>query len=200
MFDEYMNLFSGAVSRTAEHGFGMNEYGRLKLKPSKKKYSSPENKEGLLKHFFRCLGNVKAEDINSRSAIELLIIFKPYLEDYLDVSTMITIGGLDYKGIKTIQFGEKEIEALHYKIIPEYRSVNVHVWLTLPTTEIIDISYLEIVNNQRGLPFKSQAEFEYIFDKIDNIYMNEHFTYKPMLVGVDSLNKLNLIKYKDQLI
>ncbi len=196
MFDEYMNLFSEAVSRTTANGFDLPEQGDLKLKTMKKKFSTPETKAGVLKHFFQCMGNVKAEDISYSNSIEIVARFKPYLEDYLDTSSMLTIGGLNFKGINTIQFSEKEVEILFHKIIPDYRNVNVHAWLTLPTAEIIDISYLEICNNLRGLPFKNQKEFEYIFDKLDNIYINEHLTYKPVLVGIGSLKKLNLLPNK----
>ncbi|MBA3682818.1 MAG: hypothetical protein H0W73_16890 [Bacteroidetes bacterium] len=200
MFEEYQQLFSESIFRTIESGITISQDELVKLRVSKKRYSQPESKAGLLKYMFSCLGNIKPDDINGNNGIQNILRFKPYLEDYLDTATTLTIGGVNYKGKLSIDFGTKEVRTLLYDLMPDYNKINVHVWLTLPTLEIIDLTFLEMQNNQRGLSFNNPREFEYIFDSLDNISYKESITYKPMLLGCDSLYKLDLVSPKLKLI
>ncbi len=200
MFDEYYRLFSEAVSRTSDSGITISENEIVKLKASRKRYSLPDNKRGLLKYMFSCLGNLKPVDIDGSIGIQKIVRFKPYLEAYLDTRTTITIGAVNYKGQLSTHFNNNDLKTLLPGLMPDYNKVNVHVWLTLPTLEVIDLTFLEIQNNLRGLSFNNPREFEYIFDSLDNILYKENISYKPMLLGSDTLHKLNLISTKFELI
>lgn len=199
MTDSYKNLFSKAINRTIQMGFDLSIKDIRSNKKARNIYSSEENKKRVLSHLFSCFANLKAEYIDTHS-VELNLRFKPYLEDYLNCPITLTIGGASKKGEAKFNFSENEPEILNDKTTPDYKRKVPHIWFTLPSLEIIDLTFLEHINNQRGLPFESRNEYEYIFDSIDSVYLKEQVTYKPVFVGIGSLTKLNLINNNNDFI
>jgi hypothetical protein len=193
MVNKYKNLFSEAVNRTVQMDMDLTVKDLIVANKKKREYKNKENKTGVLNHLFRCLRDLNA-DYLEKNSVELNVKFKPYLEDYLNCPVALTIGGVYFKGKETFSLKDGDLNGLRYKTAFQNKDMNPHVWFTLPSLEIIDLTFLELFNNKRGLPFRFQKEYEYIFDSINNIYENEKVTYLPTLIGVESLIKMDLIK------
>ncbi|MDP1801134.1 MAG: hypothetical protein Q8L81_07280 [Bacteroidota bacterium] len=193
MVNQYKNLFSEAIRRTVQLDIGIT-VNDLKLGDKKsKEYKNKENKAGVLNHLFRCLRDLNSTYLEEDS-IELNVKFKSYLEDYLNCPVALTIGSVYFKEKEVFSLKDGDLNDLRYKTSFQNKNINPHVWFTLPSLEIIDLTFLELFNNKRGLPFRFQKEYEYIFDSIINIYETEKITYLPTLIGVESLIKMDLIK------
>ncbi len=187
MLNAYKNLLSEAFERANKMDADTKSVSIMADNKRRITYTNEENKTGVLKHLFRCLGDIKADYVR-HNGTEMHLKFKSYLEDYLNCKVVLTIGGVYFKGKEVFRFNEYNINQF------SGTEINPHVWYTLPSMEIIDLTFLEYYNYKRGLPFRYQKEYEYVFDSIDNIYKNENITYMPTLVGSESLNRINLKK------
>ncbi|MFA6191814.1 MAG: hypothetical protein WC665_05615 [Sulfurimonas sp.] len=112
---------------------------------------------------------------------------KKILDEQLDYNFMYTIGYIELDGEPRFKSTEKDLFKMIQNSRPDYNNdgVKIHVWLTLPSMEIVDLT----------LPTTLQYKFPEIPDgsvlkmHTDN---NHYLRYKPQLVGDDFFKKLKV--------
>lgn len=70
------------------------------------------------------------------------------------IDAIYTLGWMSYGGHPVYQFGPRDVEHWLARGMPDRRRIDVHAWVTLPSGEIIDASWLTtvgIVQNRREL-------------------------------------------------
>jgi len=70
------------------------------------------------------------------------------------IGAIYTLGWMSYREHPVYRFGEADVRRWLVHGIPDPRKVDVHAWITLPSAEIIDPSWLStvgIVQNKRDL-------------------------------------------------
>ncbi len=187
----YQNVFLEAIDRTLKFKMELPNEDLGFLGKAQKAFSNTDNVKGVFTHVHRSLGGFTAEDLKG-ACIKYGILAKPYFENYLDTKAVLTVGYVIDNGTELYKFGDTEINNLIRRMPEKYTKAVVHVWLTLPSFEIIDLTYLESKRNLAGLPFNEEIGFSYVFESVENLYLKQRLVYCPMLVGVDSLFKLGL--------
>jgi hypothetical protein len=112
------------------------------------------------------------------------------LKKELNIDSLITLGSFSTKGRKLFY---ESFQKLKYRINHKDYStpaINLHAWLTLPDYSIIDLT---LVSALKFLKQLSEIPYNNIYF-IDSKYQNKTspYSYHPILVGFDYLNKIRL--------
>lgn len=191
MIEIYKNRFSDAIARTARLGFDLPNEELLKLRLIGELFCTDENRIGLMQHLQQELGNFFGEE-REFNAIQACLAAKNSVEEFLGVSAIFTWGGVEHNGTNVFRCNQDDIMQLYNKQLPKEGRLNAYAWLTLPSFEVIDLSYLELL--QRREDKVSNAAFtKYIFGDVKEVYGKHHLVYSPMMVGTDSLIKLSQV-------
>ena len=111
-------------------------------------------------------------------------LLKPYVDEFFGVDSTITVGHIDRKvGGKT--FFEPFEQRLEYLRSPiDLKSpINIHVWLTLPTLEILDFTLPSTLAKAYNLKHLEGAIIGQHGDDDNDLF------YKPEFVGQEFLYK-----------
>ena len=111
---------------------------------------------------------------------------RPILEEWLQHPVYYTIGWVDDgspRGLHRIDEATivDKLANGHHEA-----TINLHAWLTLPTMEVIDLA---LANTFAVVHNKPEAYGSVISQKADDL---KGFSYKPMLVGSDFLEKIGV--------
>jgi len=115
---------------------------------------------------------------------------KSYLENLLHTKVYYTIGSLNICGEPCFKLTEERIDDhLKTNILEKKFSFNGHVWLTLPTMEIVDLTYptIDLIETE---DFEGYAPI--IAEHSDDLQKNG-IVYNPMLVGKEFMYEINEI-------
>lgn len=197
MDDSYKRYFVEAVGRTAKFQINTPLEDLIRLGNHTEKYVTPENQTGVGLHIYKSLGGFTAEEITAQ-CIKYSMMSKPLIDEYLGIRTILTVGYVIDRGNEVFKFGENDIINMMNQSPEKYQNklANVHVWLTLPSFEIFDLTYRESKNTIANNPFNSERGFDFIFNSLESLYYKQQLAYVPMLVGEDSIFKLGLAKHE----
>jgi hypothetical protein len=191
----YKEEFLKAAERTMAENYSLPNIFALmgKYKP----YRTGDTYEALYRLFMTNfaevdgtidLSKVKGQCLNYHTAIADL------MKKEFAVSPTLTIGYVNFLGKDFYKFEKmesslvREIECSHLKVI------DIHVWLTLPSFEIIDLTFLAHYAFLNSLPEKQQmlkkaTDFPYFFGSAEFLFTQENIIFHPKYVGDDVLLK-----------
>ena len=129
-------------------------------------------------------------DLLVAQCLEIHFKLKPYVDNFFGVNSTLTIGHVEGKigGKAFYEPLEKRIEYLKTPVDIK-SSINIHIWLTLPTLEILDFTLPSTL--AKALDLKD-LEGAIIGQHGDDD--NDHF-YKPEFVGKEYLYKTGLMRF-----
>jgi|GEM_PF-5170865 len=190
----YKSCFAEAIGRTAKYQIELSNEDIRSIWTHDRKYVTKENYTSVGQHIFNSIGANHAYH-TAFECLKYSVLSKPLIDEYLGIKTLLTIGYIVENGREPYKFSEVDIINMIHRTPTKYFNQNacIHIWLTLPSFEIFDLTLLETKNTSNGNPFHKGRGYDYIFDSIENIFNRYKFTYMPMLIGVDSLVKLNLL-------
>lgn len=192
MNEIYKSRFSDAIARTARLGFDLPNEELTKLRLNAALFFNYENKEGLLQHLSRVLGNLR-DQIEGDNGIHMSLAAKSAIEEYLGVPAIFTWGAMEHKGAHVFKCEQEEIMSLFNHILPKPGKINIHAWLTLPSFEVIDLFYLDYFSRQKDKVSSPEKTFDYIFGDVKDVFGSQQIVYSPMMIGSDSLIKLSQV-------
>lgn len=195
MDDSYTKYLVDAVIRTAKFQIAPPLEDLKNLGNVRVSYSTPENQIGVGLHIYKSLGGFTHEDIIAQ-CIKYSLFSKPLIDEYLGIRTILTVGYVIDKGNEVFKFGDSDIINMMNQTPEKHhnKKAGVHVWLTLPSLEIFDLTYRESNKTINNIPLNNERSFDFIFNSLESLYYKEQLVYVPMLVGEESLFKLNLVK------
>jgi hypothetical protein len=138
---------------------------------------------GLPKAMFDAVGTLTNADLVAQ-CFSIHDRLRLPLERFLKVPILYTLGYVHTPPVDRFRQTEEQLVAL-LKTGLDSRAVNLHVWLTLPTMEILDISLatsMAVANNWtsgHGSAISGHAD-----------RLNSGMRYHPMLIGEDFLRKI----------
>jgi len=119
------------------------------------------------------------------------------LQEILHCDLLITIGYVDYLGKSNYLHDETVILSWIKSSPQQLTSREIHVWLTLPTLEIIDptiiASFLHVNSNILGPDVKDYRNL--IFGRPDDLSGENCIIHKPQFVGLEFLNNIGALAY-----
>jgi hypothetical protein len=197
MENAYQHLLAEAIVRNLKFGIDVpNDELRSLRTNSHTSFSTLDNIQGAFSHVYKSLGGFSSDDLKG-NCIKYGIEAKSLFDEYLGITSVLTVGYVIDNGKEYYRFGEQGIERLINRMPEKNHKINAHVWLTLPTFEVLDLTYLETKQNLAGMPFTTETGFKYVFDSVVGVYFKHKLEYCPMLVGQDSLFKLGFASYQN---
>ncbi|RPE30886.1 hypothetical protein EC846_1588 [Acinetobacter sp. BIGb0102] len=174
--------FSNAVKNTLKNGLGT-------YKSFKKTNQRLVTDESLLEFHDYIKHLNLTPDLLVAQCLGVHYALKPYVDEFYGVNSILTIGHIERK-VGGKAFYEPMEERITYFSQPRdiTKPTNIHVWLTLPTLEILDftlpttLSYVCGIKEWEGAVIAQHGDDE-----------NDHF-YKPEFVGIEFLYKAGLLK------
>lgn len=189
MNQAYQRDFRNAILRTGKFRMHAPFEDIVRFPTERRTFETKENKQGAFLHVHKSLDKFTSDDVTAQ-CIRYSLFSKPYFDEYLNAKTVITLGSLIDDGKEHFKFDDAYIYRRITSAANLENTANIHVWLTLPSFEIIDLTYLESKKNIAGKPFSKETCFEYIFSNAQSIYTDKDILYRPMLVGEDALAKM----------
>ncbi|MDB5255569.1 MAG: hypothetical protein JWM14_264, partial [Chitinophagaceae bacterium] len=115
------------------------------------------------------------------------------IEDIISCETIITIGYIDFLG-KSAFYELLEVINTWFLDDKVYapKERNIHVWLTLPTMEIVDITILASFMKAAPNLFVEAKDFRQCFLGFPNDKGATGFVHRPQFVGKEFLYKTGL--------
>lgn len=172
----YHAKFQKAIKRTSKLGLILP-----KINFSDKIYLTEEYQEQLFSGFANEI--YSTNEINAQ-CMNFSYRAKEYFNTISDNNFMYTIGYVNYNN--TLMFKQTE-KSLKYMLKNGIQSVdgsiNIHVWLTLPSMEIIDLTLATTLSKVWNRPELKGRIFLRHADEFDGM------EYVPLLVGDDFLRK-----------
>lgn len=118
----------------------------------------------------------------------------PSVIKVLGVEPAFTLGYVSHREVFFNQFSVEDIRQYLADADPKESSpINVHAWLTLPTLEIIDMTFLT-TNFRYFLDQGLQPWMKFITGHPDALRTTMNLAYHPMLVGVNLFEKKSTMK------
>ena len=176
-FSSYKSQFEEAYKRTL----------KFDLHPPKVRYSNDiflgdyflREVPNLLKKWF---GNIAPADLVV-NCMGFNLNIQPLLEEYLSSDVYYTIGYILLEK-KTYFYIEDNIIKSMLENIFNFKPLNIHVWLALPTMEILDFTFASTFANANNNPI---CDGGIIAEKADNL--KGDISYHPVLIGDELLRK-----------
>lgn len=137
----------------------------------------------LLKKWF---GNIASADLVA-NCMGFNLNIQRLLEDYLSSDVYYTIGYI-LLGKKPYFYIDDNIIRSMLENRFNFKPLNIHVWLTLPTMEIIDFTFASTFANANNNPI---CDGGIIAEKADNL--KGDISYHPVLIGDELLRKHGVI-------
>lgn len=110
----------------------------------------------------------------------------------IGLKTELTIGYVNMFGQDFYKFENIEDIKERPTDHPLVKKIDIHVWLTLPSLEILDFTFLahfHFVNAdpEKKVLLKKASNFDFLFGSADRLFQIEHSTHHPLYIGKDVL-------------
>lgn len=180
-FISYKSQFEEAYKRTL----------KLDLHPPKARYSNDiflgdyflREAPNLLKKWF---GNIAPADLVA-NCMGFNLSIRPLLEEYLFSDVYYTIGYILLNKKSYFYIDDNIIRSMLENRF-DFKPLNIHVWLTLPTMEILDFTLASTFAHANNT---SIYDGGIIAEKADNL--KSDISYHPVLIGDELLRKHGVI-------
>lgn len=178
----YVQRFNEALERT--HEFKLDAPTTVKF--DRNQIYLTDKAQAQFPYFLReAVGELSLLDLVAQCH-SIHFRLKPVLEDFFGCPLYYTIGWIEYTtGKNMFKFDNDYIRLLLDK--GRQPRLNLHVWLTLPSTEVIDVS---IATSFAVLHNEMEHAGDIIARKADEL---KGMAYHPMLVGDDLLRQAGYI-------
>lgn len=180
---EYINLFDNAKQRTEEFAFNVPKSALI---TTNQNILTKDKLLVIADTFSSVFKNWSNSDFVGK-CLKSHIVFQPYLEKAISVPVTYTVGYIKGKSQNFFEFSEADANNWISNGISKNK-VKLHSWLSLPSGEIIDLTFL--------LTFAKFNEIDaqkghFIADYPKKLHGIE---YVPMFLGVEFLKKIGALK------
>ncbi|HEQ3590680.1 TPA: hypothetical protein VGT17_005443 [Vibrio harveyi] len=174
---KYLEEFELAIERSR----------RLKLsdthfKPLEAKYCSEKNLESCLEFLNYKYNPLKVSDLVGQ-CLNIHTQLMKAVEHFYGVPPIFTIGSITFGGNTYFELTEDDITSIISDRSPSVKA-NIHAWLTLPSLEILDFTFISTYESQTGESDLPKVVSQFAED------LKPHIQYHPVLTGEESLEKL----------
>lgn len=177
----YQTQFSDALKRTKRLGLELPDFT-----PTPKRYLSGENAADIGRCWIDTFPNERPEAFSGRCFQATGAIQAP-LEDLLGIPLYFTLEYVQFEGRPVFHTPTDKLKPMLKQNL-SFQPVNLHAWLTLPSHEIIDLTFLTTVGVVNNVPdFIGRACVSHPDD------LPEAIIYHPQLVGGDFLKKTGVL-------
>jgi len=135
------------------------------------------------------LGSLSPYEIAAQCFITNLEIL-PAIESVFNCKVYYTLGYYTQFGEDIFKFTQKDIELWLKKGIPEFTNINMHAWITLDSTEIIDVTLLTSI----GVATNNIELIGTIINSHPNDFDNG-MVYHPVVLGHKILQDIGVLRY-----
>lgn len=174
----YEQRFQQALKRSKSWGLESPRFSG-----SSERFASEKNQRIYEKVVSDHISSFQAEEI-SQQCFAITLALKTPLERALGVPLLVTLGYVELDGSNVFYTDDKELKMMMKEGVPS-TTLNLHAWLTLPSLEVIDITFCTTYGVVRNAP-----EFigRMCFMHPDN--MTAGMQYYPQLVGETYLERI----------
>jgi len=140
-------------------------------------------------HFDQVLLNCIPESMHERMAhqcFDIHNIASEPLSEFFDSNVLFTLGYVNINGNRKYYNTEDDLKNLLNRTVVNSATLDLHAWITLPSMEIIDAT----IGSTAAKEEKNGSVHKFIFNGHPNNFKDD-FSYHPMLVGYDFINRLN---------
>ena len=177
----YFDDFRAATDRTRRFGLDVPHH---EIEPDRRYLTAARQREfPFVMH--KAIGAIGTEELMAQ-CMSIHHRLKPVIQDWLDVPVVYTIGWVQTKGEGLFKFDESHIhDLLQLASVP--RTLGVHVWLTLPSMELIDLSLATTMAIVHNMP---EGLGQMMAKHADDV---TGMAYKPMLLGDGLLRRIGVL-------
>lgn len=177
----YQAQFSDALIRTKRWELELPEFTST---PSR--YLSEKNAAGIGQCWIDTFPNERPE-VFAGNCFQAMGAVQAPLEDLLGVPLYFTLGYVQFEGRPVFHMPTEKLKPMLKQNL-SFQQVNLHAWLTLPSHEIIDLTFLTTVGVVNNIPdYIGRACASHPDD------LPEVMTYHPQLVGDSFLRKTGVV-------
>ncbi|KPX58908.1 hypothetical protein ALQ57_200046 [Pseudomonas amygdali pv. hibisci] len=178
----YEQRFDQALNRTK--AWGQETVG---FNSTKQFFDSPENLQIFHEIVSAHLSHRQAEEV-SQQCFAVNLALKTPLEDALGVPLTFTLGYVELEGRNVFHTDIRELKAMLRHGMPS-PAVNLHAWLTLPSHEVIDMTF--------GTTYGVVTNTPSCIGKMCFLHpdkMTDSMQYRPQLIGEDYLEQIGCMR------
>jgi hypothetical protein len=178
----YEQRFDEALRRTKDWNLAPSVFCR-----SEERYETPQNLQIFQEVASKYLSHFRAEDV-SQQCFTVTAALKAPLEQALGIPLTFTLGYVEYEGRKVFHSTPRDLKTMLRKGMPSL-AVNLHAWLTLPSHEVIDMTF----GTTYGVVTKTPSYIGRLcFLHPDK--MTSDMQYHPQLIGEDYLERIGCMR------
>lgn len=181
----YKDLFIDSIIRTKKHKLELNS----PLIDTREKYIQPGVYEDI-NHLLCSAYPDYEKGILAFNCHKVSYFMKPILEKYFDTELYLTIGYISFSESTFFEINDNQITNLltHKPKEVQYK-IPFHVWLTLPSMEIIDLTFGQSFAKKSSEDIRMN---QFILKHPDKL--SGSMQYHPMIVGKDFLKSIGVLK------
>lgn len=178
----YEQRFDQALKRTKDWNLAPSVFCS-----SKERFDTPHNLQVFQKVVSKHLSHFQAEDV-SQQCFAVTAALKAPLEQALGIPLTFTLGYVEYEGRKVFYSDTRDLKTMLRKGMSS-PAVNLHAWLTLPSHEVIDMTF----GTTYGVVTKTPSCIgRMCFLHPDK--MTDDMQYHPQLIGEDYLERIGCMR------
>lgn len=174
----YEERFDQALERSKSWGLTPSGFSR-----TDERFVTEHNLQIFQQVASAYLSNFHPEDV-SQQCFGVTAMLKAPLEEALGVPLAFTLGYVEYNGRNVFHSDTRKLEKMLRDGIPSF-ALNLHAWLTLPSHEIIDMTF--------GTTYGVVNELPDVIGRMCFIHpddMTKDMQYHPQLIGWDYMEKI----------
>ncbi|WP_198361392.1 hypothetical protein [Halomonas sp. N3-2A] len=174
----YEQRFDQALKRSKDWGLAPSGFCC-----SQERFLSENNLKVFQQVVSASLSHLQAEDV-SQQCFAVTATLKNPLERALGVPLAFTLGYVEYNGHNVFYSDTNELKAMLNKGMPS-PALNLHAWLTLPSHEVIDMTF--------GTTYGVVTQTPSVIGRLCFMHpddMTADMQYHPQLIGEDYLERI----------
>lgn len=186
----WIRQFAGQQARNYEERFdkALKRSKAWGLEPTgfqitKERFANKHNLQVVQQEVEAHLCHYQAEEV-SQQCFAVTLMLKAPLEDALGMPLAFTLGYVEYNSRNVFYSNHRELKAMLEKGVPS-PALNLHAWLTLPSHEVIDMTF--------GTTYGVVNKIPSVIGRMCFIHpddMTADMQYHPQLVGEDYLERI----------
>ncbi|MHB8390050.1 MAG: hypothetical protein ACYDBH_10765 [Acidobacteriaceae bacterium] len=120
--------------------------------------------------------------------------FQKCIGNIVGVDPVLTVGGVEQDdGHSPFKFSREQFDDWSNNGVQQLFNLKIHAWLTLPSLEIIDMTFVASLFAAKGAKTWPYPQHEPFFAQSWQNFKG--ITYKPVAAGADILDKLHLLQF-----
>ena len=174
----YEGRFNQALKRSKVWGLARSGFSR-----TQERFASEHNLQVFQQVVAAYLGHYQAEEV-SQQCFAVTLMLKAPLEEALGMPLAFTLGYVEYNGCNVFHSNHQELKTMLKKGIPS-PALNLHAWLTLPSHEVIDMTF--------GTTYGVVNQIPSVIGRMCFMHpddMTADMQYHPQLIGEDYLERI----------